>query len=144
MDILVCILVFGCIGLMVCGWKARHELKQTVYWKKLPGGTAIFGYSLPIILLIIGNDELGFIQILISILLVVFFIYCLIQLNKNLKEKPLEGFSTVLPDDIRKKVVFFNAMTPLMTVFVFMIIYMVYTAITETVEYAKGKDKKKK
>ena len=144
MDFLFIIPILGCIGLMIYGWKVRHELKQTVYWKKLPGGTAVFGYSLPIIMLIIGIDELGFIQILISILLVVFFIYCVVKLNKNLKEKPLEGFSTVLPDDIRKKVVFFNAMTPLMTVFVLMIIYMVYTAITETVEYAKGRDKKKK
>lgn len=144
-DWIVIILVFAYIGITVYGLKLRDELKKTEYWKKLPPGTAIFGYCLPVLLFILLSIErLGFIRIVFCILLLLAFIRCVANENNTLKRKPLEGYSFILPDDMRKKVVLFYALTPLLTIFVLFLIGIILDMIFGISDYLKRQEKNRK
>lgn len=141
---LICIiLVTLYILITLYAWQIRGELKQTDYWNKLPSGTAILGYCLPVIILILGNEEHpGFIRIFIGILLVFLFICSVAGINSSLKQKPLEGYSSVLPDDVRKKIVLFYALTPIISISVLCFIAIILDFIFGMMDYKKRKPKK--
>lgn len=49
------------------GWDLRKKLKKTDYWKKLPSGTAAYGYCLPVLLFILLEEEfLGAVYIMLG------------------------------------------------------------------------------
>ena len=131
-------------GITLFGWQVRQDLKKTEYWGKLTSGTAIFGYCLPVLLFILlSKEHVGFIRIALCILLVVIFIWCVVRANNNLKVKPLEGYSTVLPDSVRKKVVSFYALTPFLTIFVLAYIGIILDFTFWLMDYFKNLGKKK-
>lgn len=139
------VLMFSYIGVTLYGWELRGQLKKTEYWEKLPSETAVFGYLLPVILFILlSKEHVGAVRVILCILLVIVFICCVIGVNNDLKEKPLDGYSAVLPDDIRKKVVLFNALTPLLTIFVLAFIMSMLNMIFGISDYIKGQRKNKK
>lgn len=140
---IVITLVVLYFGVTVYAWQIRGELKQTEYWEKLPSGTAILGYCLPVLILILGNEEHpGFIRIFLGILLVFLFICSVAGINSSLKEKPLEGYSSVLPDDARKKIVLFYALTPIIAISVLAFIAIILDFIFGVMDYMKRKTKK--
>lgn len=139
------ILLLSYIGITIYGWELREQLKKTEYWEKLPSGTAVFGYLLPIILFILlSKEHVGAGRILLCILFIIAFVCCIIGVNNNLKEKPLSGCSAVLPDDIRKKVVVFNALTPLLTIFIVAFIMLMLNMIFGISDDIKRQRKNKK
>lgn len=142
--IITLILLFCYIGITWQGWHLRKELAKTVYWKSLPKGVAMFGYCLPVLVFLILNlEKIGFLRFLLSILLVVLFIYSVIEENSNFKKKPLEGFPSIMPDDMRKKVTTFHALTPLLTIFVLVFIGVVIDSLFNISDYIKGSRKKR-
>lgn len=144
-DWIVIVLVFAYIGITVYGLDLRGELKKTEYWEKLPSGTPMFGYCLPVLLFILLNIErIGFVRVVLCILLVLGFIWCVSEENNTLKTKPLEGYSSVLPDDMRKKVVLFYALTPLLTILVLFLIGIILDTIFGISDYMKRQEKNKK
>lgn len=140
--IIIIVLLFSYIGIAIYGWQLRDELKKTEYWEKLPSGTAIYGYILPVILFILlSKEHVGIIRILLCIFLVIVFSCCVAGLNNSLKATPLEGYSVVLPDDVRKKVVLFNALTPLMTILVIVVILQILDLIFGIIDFMKRQGK---
>ncbi len=143
--VITIVLLILYILLTLYGWQIRGELKKTEYWKRLPSGTALYGYCLPVVLFILlSKEHVGFGRKFLCILLVAFFIYCVYVLSNSLNEKPLEGYSSVLPVDARKKVVLFNALTPLLTISVLFCIGLILDFIFGMSDYIKNEKKGKK
>lgn len=124
------------------GWELRKELKKKDYWKSLPKGTVVYGYCLPILLwIILSSEHIGFIRITVSILLVIVFIVCVAGVSNNLKEKPLEGCANLLPEEERKKVVTFYALTPLLTILVIFFVGIILDSFFKLCDYMKRQGK---
>ncbi|MCI8860406.1 MAG: hypothetical protein HFI71_13000 [Lachnospiraceae bacterium] len=138
MGFIYMILIILYFVVVLYGFELRKGLKKMDYWKSLPTGTAVFGYCLPVLILILLN-HIGFIRISISILLVIVFISCVVGLNNNLKEQPLQGFSSPLPEEDRKKVVTFYTLTPLLSILVLCYIGLVLDLLFKISDYQKRK-----
>lgn len=120
------------------GWDLRKKLKKTDYWKSLPSGTAVYGYCLPVLLFILlGSEHVGFLRTMAGIFLVIVFILCVAGVSNNLKEKPLEGCASLLPEDARKKVVTFYALTPFISISVFICIGLILDFVFGMCDYMK-------
>ena len=143
--IIALILMFCYIGITLYGYQLRKELSKTVYWKSLPKGVAVFGYSLPILIfLILNSEKIGFFRIFLSILLAGVFLYSVIKQNNMLRKKTLKGFPSVMPDEVRRKVTTFHALTPLLTIFVLFYIGIILSFIFGVSDYMKGSRKNKR
>ncbi len=124
------------------GWELRKKLKKIDYWKKLPSGTAAYGYCLPVLLFILlGSEHVGFLRIMASILFVIVFILCVAGVSNNLKEKPLEGCTSLLQEEERKKVVTFYALTPFVSISVFIYIGLILDFVFGMSDYMKRQRK---
>lgn len=132
-------LVFCCMH----GLTIRKSLKKSPYWKMIPKGTIVYGYSFPLALILISEKLWGKASFTILSIFAVFLFICLVSgLNNELKTKPLRGTQEMLPDDIRKNVITFCIMTPLISASILLVVILIVNALTEMSDYAKKKGKK--
>lgn len=134
------------IVLVLCcmhGLTIRKNLKKSPYWKMIPKGTIAYGYSFPLALILISEKLWGKVSFTILSIAAIFLFICLVSgLNNELKTKPLRGTQEMLPDDIRKNVITFCAITPLISASILLIVILIVNALTEMSDYAKKKDRK--
>ena len=134
------------IVLVLCcmhGLTIRKSLKKSPYWKMIPQGTIAYGYSFPLALIFISEKLWGKVSFTILSIFAVFLFICLVSgLNNELKTKPLRGAQEMLPDDIRKNVITFCAITPLISASIVLLIILIVNMLTEISDYAKKRGKK--
>ena len=125
------------------GLTIRKRLKKSIYWKSIPKGTIFYGYSFPVALVFISEKLWGKPSFtILSILAVILFIYLVIALNNDLKTKRLGETQEVLPNDVRKDVVTFCALTPFITAYAFLLLYIVIDSLIGIEEQLKNRGKK--
>lgn len=134
------------IVLFLCcmhGLAIRKSLKKSPYWKMIPKGTIAYGYSFPLALILISEKLWGKASFTILSVFAVFLFICFVSgLNNELKTKPLRGTQEMLPDDIRKNVITFCAITPLISASIVLLIILIVNMLTEISDYAKKRGKK--
>ncbi|MGY3666839.1 MAG: hypothetical protein ACXAHE_24260 [Roseburia sp. 1XD42-69] len=117
-DLICIILVSIFIILAISESNLKKELKGKPYWNQLPKGTAVFGYLLPIIWVLICNDTKFFaLRVIICLIITLFFIFCVYSLDISLRKD--------YPDEDRKKIVRYTLLTPILMIYYFVIIGIV-------------------
>lgn len=138
----ILILTIGTIIAAFCGGVLRNELKKSEYWKELPKGAEVFGICLPIVLFIIWSDgKVSWFRIVISIVLVIFFLAIVVGQNEELKEKPLKDSGQMLPDNIRKKAIIFYVLSPFLTIVVLFAVGAAISLFLNMIDTAKKRKK---
>lgn len=141
--IILLVLIIAGVYCAVKGLEVRKRLKQTEYWKKIPKGTIFYGYCFPAALVLLSEKLWGKISFTLLSIVVIFVFICLVSgLNNELKTKPLRGTKVMLPDDVRKDVVFFCAVTPLITAFIFLLLIIIMDALSDLEASTKRRNKK--
>ena len=136
------LIVAGACG-AIQGLTIRKRIKKSVYWKSIPRGTIFYGYSFPVVIVLISDKLWGKPSFtILSILAILLFVYLVIALNNDLKTKRLGETQEVLPDDVRKDVITFCALTPVITTYAFLVIYIVIDSMIGISEYFKKRGKK--
>ena len=134
------------IALVLCcmyGLTIRKSLKKSPYWKMIPKGTIAYGYSFPLALVFISEKLWGKASFTILSIFVIFIFICLVSgLNTELKTKPLRGTQEMLPDDIRRNVITFCAITPLISASIFLLVLLIINILAEISDYAKKRGRK--